>query len=173
MNVTGLLYAAVRGFRGPAADDSNGATGLAPFMDMSATSLSHKVSPAYTNSHCSPEEVVQICKLTGDAGAVRAMALELGYALLPIAPVGEGPGGSQFMAGLAASIKEFGEFITESSSRAASNGISDNDMARIDREFSEHMAASAHLYSLIRQQHRDSRPATSAAPAPAKAMVPA
>lgn len=71
MNITGLLHNAVRNFRGPEPEDSNGAAGLSVYMGITAVSLSHKVSPTYPSAHCSPEEIVAICQLTRDHAPCR------------------------------------------------------------------------------------------------------
>ena len=86
MNITGLLHNAVRNFRGPEPEDSNGAAGLSVYMGITAVSLSHKVSPTYPSAHCSPEEIVAICQLTRDHAPLQAMAKALGYVLLPVVP---------------------------------------------------------------------------------------
>lgn len=157
MNFTALLFNAVRHFRGPQPEDSNGAAGLAPYMGITATSLSHKVSPTYPSAHCSPEEVVNICKLTGDHETVRAMAKELGYAMLPITvPACEG--GAAHAKRMAASVKEFGEFLAETAVNAADGHINDNEMARITREFMESMAAQTGLYAALKAMHQASKP---------------
>lgn len=157
MNFTALLFNAVRNFRGPQPEDSNGAAGLAPYMGITATSLSHKVSPTYPSAHCSPDEVVNVCKLTGDHEAVRAMAKELGYALLPIAQASDACG-PEHAKRMAATVKEFGEFLAESAANAADGHLSDNEMARITREFMESMAAQTGLYAALKAMHQAGKP---------------
>lgn len=151
MNITALLYNAVRRFRGIDPDDSNGAAGLAPYMGLTATSLSHKVSPTYPTAHCSPDEVVAVCKLTGDHAALQAMAMQLGYALLPVATdAGADP---EYINRVTASAKEFGEFLAESAAGIADKHISDSEMAKISKEFAESMAAQAHLFAVVQARH--------------------
>ncbi|WP_295851018.1 phage regulatory CII family protein [uncultured Xylophilus sp.] len=158
MNITALLYNAVRRFRGVEPEDSNGAAGLAPYMGLTSTSLSHKVSPTYASAHCSPDEVVMICKLTQDHAPLQAMAMQLGYALLPIAPA-TGDGDPDYVQRMSSSVAEFGQFIAEASSSYADRSIDDNEMARITQEFAESMSAQAHLFALLKAKHLKAKPA--------------
>lgn len=151
MNITALLYNAVRCFRGPQPEDSNGAAGLAPYMGITSTSLSHKVSPTHT-AHCSPEEIVDICQLTGDHAPMQAMARALGYVLVPLAQEGADTG-QEYIERLTAAAKEFGEYIAESTSSYADKRISDDEMARITKEFADSMAAQSHLFSILQSKH--------------------
>lgn len=158
MNITGLLYNAVRCFRGPQPEDSNGAAGLAPYMGITATSLSHKVSPTYPTAHCSPEEIVSICQITGDHAPLQAMARALGYVLVPVVESIENAD-PQYVAQVTASAKEFGEFLAEATSSYADQKITDPEMLRITKEFADAMAAQARLFSLLQAQHQAGKPA--------------
>lgn len=157
MNITASLYNAVRRFRGVEPDDSNGAAGLAPYLGITATSLSHKVSPSYPAAHCSPDEVVAICRLTSDHAPLQAMAVQLGYVLIPIAKP-DADMDPEYVARVAASAKEFGEFITEASSGYADKQINDHEMARISKEFADSMAAQAHLFAILQAKHLAGKP---------------
>ncbi|MGQ3179766.1 MAG: phage regulatory CII family protein, partial [Blastomonas fulva] len=66
LDITPLLQAAVMGYRSPEPNGSNGALGLSKLMGISNGILSRKVNPLDTGSHCSPEEVVKICRESGD-----------------------------------------------------------------------------------------------------------
>ena len=159
MNITALLFNAVRRFRGPEPEDSNGAAGLAGYMGLTPTSLSHKVSPTYPTAHCSPDEVVTICRLTGDHSPVQAMALQLGYGLLPLTPQ-LADADPDYVSRMTASVAEFGQFIAEASSSYADRSIDDHEMARITKEFAESMSAQAHLFALLKAKHLQGKPAT-------------
>lgn len=159
MNIRALLYNAVRCFRGPQPEDSNGAVGLAGYMGLTSTSLSHKVSPTYPNAHCSPEEVVSICQLTGDHAPMQAMAKALGYVLVPIAEEG-GDSDQQYIEQLTATAREFGEYISEATSSYADKQITDPEMARITKEFADSMAAQSRLFSILQNKHQAGKPAS-------------
>lgn len=152
MNITAALFQAVKNFRNPDPTEPNGAAGLAPWVGITSTSLSHKVSPTY-QAHCSPEEVVAICKFTGDHTAMQAMAMELGYALLPLAPV-EQDVDKEYLASITASAREFGEFLTEAATHYSDKSMTDAVMARITKEFAESMSAQAHVYASLQAKHK-------------------
>jgi hypothetical protein len=114
MSLNALLHKTVLGFRGPNPDDSNGAAGLAPYMGLTGTSLSHKVSPTYPNTNLSPDELVQVMELTGDHSAFLAIAFRLGYTPIPTPKPGD-EGDEVFHALLTNSIKEYGESMQAAS----------------------------------------------------------
>lgn len=157
MNITALLYNAVRRFRGPEPEDSNGAAGLAPYMGITSTSLSHKVSPTYPTAHCSPEEIVDICKLTGDHAPMQAMAKALGYVMVPMAKVG-GDVDPEYIAQVTASAKEFGEFLAEATTSYADKKVTDTEMMKITKEFADSMAAQARLFGVLQAKHQADKP---------------
>lgn len=128
MNVTAALYRAAHGYL-------QGMGVLSGFLGISEHSLQHKVSPTYPGAHCSPEEVVRICEVTGDLGPLQAMAIRVGQMLMPIPAFGQADGD---LAGkLAETCKEFGEFLTEISGDLADGSVTPNEMKRIEREASE------------------------------------
>jgi hypothetical protein len=137
MNITDALHRAVHSYPG-------GAESLAPRMRISASSLSHKVSPTYPGAHCSPDEMAVIMELTGDHGPMQALAQRLGYVLLPVPAA---VSSDQFAQRLAASVREFGEFVAEVAKDLADNQVSDNELRRIERELAEMMGAAQALYA--------------------------
>lgn len=159
MNIRALLHNAVRCFRGPQPEDSNGAVGLSGYMGLTSTSLSHKVSPTYPSAHCSPEEVIAICQLTGDHAPIQAMAKALGYVLVPIAQEGTDTD-QEYIEQLTAAAREFGEYLAESTSSYADKRITDPEMTRITKEFADSMAAQARLFAILQAKHRAGKPAS-------------
>lgn len=153
MNITDALHRAVHSYPG-------GAESLAPRMRISASSLSHKVSPTYPGAHCSPDEMATIMELTGDHGPMQALAGRLGYMLMPLPAVGMP--GDQFAQRLATSVQEFGEFVAEVAKDLADNQVSDNELRRIERELSEMMVAAQALYAYAAA--RNKLPADDSAP---------
>lgn len=153
MNITDALHRAVHSYPG-------GAESLAPRMRISASSLSHKVSPTYPAAHCSPDEMATIIELTGDHGPMQALAERLGYMLMPLPAVGIP--GDEFAQRLANSVREFGEFVAEVAKDLADNEVSDNELRRIERELSEMMGAAQALYAYAAA--RNKQPADDVAP---------
>lgn len=128
MNVTAALYRAAHGY-------PQGMAVLARFCGISENSLQHKVSPTYPGAHCSPDEFVTVCEVTGDLGPLQAMAGRLGQMVMPI-PAATGVDGD-LARKLAEACKEFGEFVTEISGDLADGRVTPNEMQRIEREAGE------------------------------------
>lgn len=128
MNITAALYRAAHGYQ-------PGMGALAGFLGVSEHSLQHKVSPTYPSAHCSPEEVMRICEVTGDLGPVQAMAQRLGQMVMPLPSAG--PAEGDLARKLADACKEFGEFVTEISGDLADGTVTPNELRRIEREAGE------------------------------------
>ena len=156
MNITDALYRAVHSYPG-------GSESLAPRMGMRASSLDHKVSPTYPGAHCSPEEMAAIMELTGDHGPLQALAMRLGYSLLPLSRPGTQVG-LEVVRQLAAAVREFGEFIGEISNDLADGQVSDNELRRIQHELADMMGAAQSLYGLAARMNHDAKPASDNAP---------
>ncbi len=125
MNVTAALYRTAHGYR-------EGMGTLAGFLGISEHSLQHKVSPTYPSAHCSPEEVVRICEVTGDLGPLQAMASRLGQMVMPV-PAASGVDGD-LAHKLADTCKHFGEMISEISGDLADGRVTANELRRIECE---------------------------------------
>lgn len=149
MDVTLALQRAVKAF-------PHGSDALAARLRISTTSLLHKVSPTYPGAHCSPEEALAIMEATNDHGALHAMAGQLGYVLLPM-PGGEEAGG-QIATHLATTVREFGEFVAEAARDLGEGKCTTNELARVEREGAEALAAIQQLLSLAQQLHAAGRP---------------
>lgn len=147
MDMTIALQRAVRGFE-------HGTAALAARMGLQQTSLYHKVSPTYPTAHCSPEEMLEIMQITGDHGALHALAGHLGYVLLPAPELSDETEG---MLALAESIREFGEFASETARGLADGRISDNELARIQREGFQALAAIEQLLKVAVRVHQFSK----------------
>ena len=128
MNTTAALYRSAHGY-------PQGMAVLAGFLGISEHSLQHKVSPTYPGAHCSPEEVVRICEVTGDLGPLLAMASRLGQMVMPI-PAATAVEGD-LARKLADTCREFGELISEISGDLADGRVTPNEMQRIEREAGE------------------------------------
>lgn len=125
MNVTAALYRAAHGF-------PHGMAALAGFLGISEHSLQHKVSPTYPTAHCSPEEVLRICEVTGDLGPLQAMASRLGQMMTPMPSATAVDG--DLARKLAETCREFGEFVSEISGDLADGKVTPNELQRIETE---------------------------------------
>lgn len=146
MSLNALLHKTVLGFRGQSPDDSNGAAGLAPYMGLTSTSLSHKVSPTYQNTNLSPDELVQVMELTGDHSAFLAMALRLGYVPIPL-PKDQERTDEVFNGAMTKNIKEYSESIQAAT--AAHQRPSDNNVNAYKKELLESIHAGLSVLSVL------------------------
>jgi hypothetical protein len=149
MNVTTLLQTAVTNYRSPDSNGSNGSLGLSKLMGISNGSLSRKVSPNDPVSHCSPEEVVFICKTTGDMAPFLAMAAALGCVVLPMSV----DRAADVSPTLATNFKEDGEWLQAASTAYAAPVLSDNLLAQVTREGIESMSATAATLMQLQAKH--------------------
>lgn len=148
IDVTHTLQAAVENYRSPDSDGSNGALGLSKLMRISNGILSRKVNPLDKGAHCSPEEVITICRETGDLGPLHAMAAALGCVLLPMAP----GGAADVSPVLATNFKEAGEWFQAATAAYAAPSLTDNQLAAATKEGIDNIKATAetlgHLYAM-------------------------
>lgn len=150
MDLTLALQRAVRGF-------ALGTEALAARLRMSVTSLNHKVSPSYPGAHCSPEEACEIMEVTGDHGALHAMAGRLNYVLLPM-PATTSAFGDETAQHLAETVREFGEFVSRAATDLADGRCTGNELVQLEREGAEAMAAMQRLLALAQRMHLAGRP---------------
>jgi DNA-binding transcriptional regulator YdaS (Cro superfamily) len=153
MDITLALQRAVRAF-------PHGTNALAARLGISPTSLSHKVSTTYPAAHCSPEEVLEIMQATGDVGALQAMADALGFVLIPLPK--HDAHGDEAMATMMKTVKEFGDFVSEASNDLADGRISDNELARVEREGAEALGAIQALLAFVAGMNQAGKPAQDA-----------
>lgn len=154
MDITRALYRAVHGW-------PHGTEALAAAVGMPRTSLLHKVSPTYAGAHCSPEEAVRIMLETGDHGAHHAQGALLGYIHLPAPALDDA--GDETTQALAASVREFGEFVTRAATDLADGRCTGNELAAIEREGADAIAAIHALMRLAAAMHRAGMPRPRAA----------
>lgn len=144
MDLTLALQRAVRGY--PLGTDA-----LAARLCLSVTSLNHKVSPTYPGAHASPEEMTEIQEVTGDHSALHAMAARLGYVALAVPQAADAEDSSAMA--LAATVREFSDFASAAASGMADNRVTGNELAQIEREAGEAIAAINRLVGLAAAVH--------------------
>lgn len=150
MDVTLALQRAAQGF-------APGTKALAAALDMSPTTLAHKVSPTYPGQWCSPEEAVQIMQLTDNIGPLVAMGDSVDCLVLRKPP--PSADGNQCAMALSATVKEFGEFCIASSTALNAGQISGNKVAEMEREGMEAIAAIQELIALATRLNEAAKPA--------------
>ena len=149
MNLLDAAYNVVHDYPG-------GSHSLAPRMGKSATTLSHEVAADGT-AKLGLLDAAKITALSGDLRILEAFATNAGQMLVPL------PNAVEFenddcMLRLADSAKEFGELCREVASDLVDGKITDNELARIDRECGELIAAVHALRLALGERNLQSKP---------------
>lgn len=134
MNLRDMAYNVVHDYPG-------GAASLAPRLGKSATTLAHEVNGTGT-AKLGLVDAKKITQMSGDLRILEAFAMDCGQMLVPL-PEAIQIADDDCMLRLADSAREFGELCKEVASDLSDGGISDNELARIDKECSK-LVASLH-----------------------------
>ena len=132
MNLLDAAYNVVHDYPG-------GSHSLAPRMGKSATTLSHEVAADGT-AKLGLLDAAKITTLSGDLRILEAFATNCGQMLVPL-PSAVDLQADDCMTRMAATVKEFGDLCTEVAADLQDATISDNELARVDRECGELIAA--------------------------------
>lgn len=150
MDITRALQFAVKNFK-------LGTAALAAAMGVRNPGvLLAKVDPNRGDCHCSPEEAAQIMALTGDHGALFAMAAELGYLCLANPSVGDEAG--ECATQLVDSVSRCSDYFKTISTASADGEIKLNELKEIDARCLEAMAALVSLRAWAAKRHEEAKP---------------
>ena len=139
MNVLDALYNTVHDFDG-------GAEALAPRIGKRGTSLCHEVRPPTGSSaKAGLLDAVKIMGITRDHRVLHAMNAQLGFMAVPLPDAPYSGAGTLYH--LADVAKEFAEVMQVVSAGTADGKISDNELASLQRQWSELIAAGQGLLS--------------------------
>lgn len=136
-------------------DYPGGSLSLAPRLGKSPSTLSHEVV-ASGGAKLGLVDAVKLSALTGDNRILNTFATLCGCVVLPMPASVHG----DTFAGLAASAREFGEFVASVAESAADGVITANELARVDRELTEMLAASQQLRATLAAMHEAGKPVT-------------
>lgn len=139
-------------------DYPGGSPSLAPRIGKNATTLAHELNGTGA-AKLGLLDAEKITLRTGDLRILEAFALNCGLMLVPL-PDDMGESTDDCMARLAATAREFGELCTEVSTDLADGHISDNELARIDRECGELMASLRPLREAVARRNQAGKPTT-------------
>ena len=151
MDITRALQRAVRDF-------PHGTKALAAALDMSPTTLLHKVSPTYPTQFCSPEEMLEIMRETGDTGPLVALADAVGCMVLPL-PALSADGSDECTRKLLDAVKEFSDFTQAMVESVEKDGINDNELQRLETEGAQAIAAIQKLMAWAGAKNTERKPA--------------
>ena len=124
-------------------DYPGGAPSLAPRIGKNATTLAHELNGT-GSAKLGLLDAEKITLRTGDLRILEAFALNCGQMVVPLA---EHAGGNlaDCMSTLADTARAYGALCTEVGADLADGKISDNELARIDRECGLLMASLHHM----------------------------
>lgn len=133
-----------------------GAAALALRMGRNATTLQHELRGTGT-AKLGLEDAAALTAFACDRRILAAWAAEEGQLLLPM-PVISDVDASQCMRRLSATAQEFADLVAVATADLSDNQVSDNELARIEREASELYAAIHGLLKAVRDLHAASKP---------------
>ena len=143
-------------------DYPGGAPSLAPRIGKNATTLAHELHGTGA-AKLGLLDAEKITLRTGDMRILEAFALNCGHMLIQL-PTDLGDNPDDCMARLAATAREFGDLCTEVSTDLADGSISDNELARIDRECGALMASLRPLREALARRNQQGKPTPEARP---------
>lgn len=134
-----------------------GAAGLAREIDKNSTTFSHEVNGT-GGAKLGLKTAVKMTKRTRDLRILLAFAAECGQMCVPL-PASLDLESNDCMRALAQTSKEFNDVVTEVCSSLSDDGrISDNELARIDREGGELLAQLQQLLATVRALNLAGKP---------------
>lgn len=136
-------------------DHPGGASALGPRIGKRGESLSHELKGTGT-AKFGLLDAEKITMMTGDLRILQVFAANCGQMVVPLPEFM--PNSSGCMARLADTAREYGELCTEVAKDLADGQISDNELARIDRETGELIAALHALRSSLLDINQAAKP---------------
>lgn len=133
MNVLDAAYHTVHDYAG-------GSASLAPRLGKNPGTLSHEVKPPKdSTAKLGLIDAIKIMAMTGDHRMLHATAAELGHLCVPM-PTAEqvGETSAEHLSRIA---REFADVLGEVSTAMGDGRVSDNELRRIERQWSELVAA--------------------------------
>lgn len=136
------------------------ATALAPVLGKSAATLSNEVNQHYPTAKFGLADAVALSKWTHDTEILACFAAEMGCMVIPLAA--DVPGVEGIAPRVAQLSQEFADVMHRVANDLADGHVSANDVAGIEREAGELMAALQALLGTVRAMHEAERPADAA-----------
>lgn len=143
--------------RNVADDYPGGAKALAQRMDKNPFTLMHELAGTGT-AKLGLLTAVKMTTRSGDLRILNEFASECGCLVLPMPEALRELHGGELMRQLARTAKEFADLVSEVSGDLADDKVSDNEMARIVREWSELVATGQTLVAGVRAKHDADKP---------------
>lgn len=148
MSVAQAAYETVRNAEG-------GAKAVAAKLGISYQVLMNKVNPNNSTHHLHLSEAVSLIRATSDTCIIEAMANEFGGMFVPLANLSDAP--PNLISDLAVMAAEFGALMREVAEDVSDGYVSDNELARVEREAAKLRNALAVLLADLRRINQGSQ----------------
>ncbi len=138
-------------------DYPGGVAALAARMGKHQGTICHELTGTGT-AKLGLVDALKLSHLTGSRSILNAFASELGCVVLPL-PAHHA--GIDTFRQIADTAREFGEFITSVADAAGDGEVSANELARVDRELGELVAAAQEIRATLADLHESGKPSHS------------
>ena len=125
---------------------------IAAKLGISYQVLMNKVNPNNSTHHLSLSESVNLIRASSDTRIIEAMANEFGGTFVPLANLSEAP--PNLISDLATMAAEFGALMREVAEDVSDGQVSDNELARVEREAANLRHALAVLLADLRRMNQ-------------------
>lgn len=127
-------------------------------LGKSVHTMRHELQEDYDGAKLGLLDACMLSQAAADTRIAAAFAMECGGTFVPLPDLPEEGDGADTMRHVSTLVKEFGDVLSEVSSRAADGDISDNDLAALQRESLEMMAALQGLMSHLTHRNAAGKP---------------
>lgn len=142
--------------RNVAEDYPGGARALAARIDKNATSFAHELAETGT-AKLGLATAVKMTARTRDLRILNAFAADAGCMVLPL-PEALAVEGDHALQQLATLAREFADVVSSVTDAVADGTISANELARVERQYGELIAAGQAMLATLHAQHEAGRP---------------
>ncbi|EYC51714.1 hypothetical protein AZ34_11960 [Hylemonella gracilis str. Niagara R] len=139
-------------------DYPGGAVSLAPRVGKNPTTLAHELNGTGV-AKLGLMDAERIVQATGDLRILEAFALNCRQMLVPLPDLPADPVVDESISRLAVAAREFGDYCREVAVSLADGQVSDNELARIDREAGELIASLHGVRAAVAQINLRGKPA--------------
>jgi hypothetical protein len=146
MTIYNAVYSTVHDYKG-------GSDAIATAININKQTLINKVNKNNSTHHITLDEALRLMKFTKDTQIIETLAEEMGGIFIPTSGSDDGIAINE----ISKLSIEFGSLIQEVAKDICDNKISDNELARIQKESNELKTAINSLMRTIKKMHEDSK----------------
>lgn len=135
-------------------DYPGGAAALAPQIGKAGSTLAHEIDRNYATAKLGLHDAVKISKRTGDNRILQAFAAECSHYVLPIPEIGER---GDVTERVVTYTQEVGQYLSAVAESIRDNLVTDNELAKCERELGEMIGAASSLMRLVKEANARTR----------------